>query len=155
MLGNEVRAWDGALKSHEIKYFYELEKKERNEKSLKIMIKPLKIMMQYKSKENMDYRPSITFSILWFIFNAMEFTLYFRVVISYQSLFSVRCFQIFSRVAASNNLSFWNNTPCVRIYYCTISLRNHRLFLIPHFELWNLSPTNQPVNKNKWLPWIV
>ena len=40
--------------------------------------------------------PSIIFSILWFIFNAMEFTLYFRAVISYQSLFSVRCcFQIF------------------------------------------------------------
>ena len=87
--------------------------------------------------------PSIFFSILWFIFNAMEFTLYFRAVISYLSLFSVRCcFHIFSRVAASNNLSFWNNTPCVRIYYCAISLRNHRLFLIPHFELWNLSLTH-------------
>ena len=42
------------LKSHKIKYFYELEKEERHEKSLKIMIKPLKIMMQYKNKENMD-----------------------------------------------------------------------------------------------------
>ena len=44
--------------------------------------------------------PSIIFSILWFIFNAMEFTLYFRAVISYQSLFSVRCcFHFFSRIA--------------------------------------------------------
>ena len=51
LLGNEVpgRGGGGALKSHEIKYFYELEKEECNEKSLKIM-------MQYKSKENMDYR---------------------------------------------------------------------------------------------------
>ena len=52
MLGNEVPGRGGgvdALKSHEIKYFYELEKEECNEKSLKIM-------MQYKSKENMDYR---------------------------------------------------------------------------------------------------
>ena len=55
LLCNEVPGWDGALKSHEIKYFYELEKEDRNEKSLKIMIKSLKIMMQYKSKENMDY----------------------------------------------------------------------------------------------------
>ena len=51
MLGNEVpgRGGGAALKSLEIKYFYELEKEEWNEKSLKIM-------MQYKSKENMDYR---------------------------------------------------------------------------------------------------
>ena len=56
LLGNEVPGRGGALKSHEIKYFYELEKEERKEKSFKIMIKSLKIMMQYKSKENMDYR---------------------------------------------------------------------------------------------------
>ena len=31
--------------------------------------------------------------------------------------------------------------PYVQIYYCVTSLRNHSLFLIPHFELWNLSPT--------------
>ena len=51
LLGNEVPGRDGggALKSHEIKYFYELEKEEWNEKSLKMM-------MRYKSKENMDYR---------------------------------------------------------------------------------------------------
>ena len=49
LLGNKVpgRGGGGALKSHEIKYFYELEKEEWNEKSLKIMIKSLKIMMQY------------------------------------------------------------------------------------------------------------
>ena len=42
---------------------------------------------------------SILFSILWFKFNAIGFTLYFRTVISYQSLFSVCCcFQNFSRV---------------------------------------------------------
>ena len=46
----------GALKSHEIKYFFELQQEEWNEKSLKIMIKPFKFMLQYKSKENMDYR---------------------------------------------------------------------------------------------------
>ena len=45
LLGNEVPGRDGALKSHEIKYFYELQKEERNEKSLKIVIKSLKIMM--------------------------------------------------------------------------------------------------------------
>ena len=58
MFGNEipVRVGGGALKSHEIKYFYELDKEEWNEKSLKIMIKSLKTMMQYKSKGNMDYR---------------------------------------------------------------------------------------------------
>ena len=56
LLGNEVPGRGGALKSHEIKYFYELEKEERNEKSLKVMIKSLKNIMQYKSKENMDYR---------------------------------------------------------------------------------------------------
>ena len=56
LLGNEVPGrGGGALKLHEIKNFYELEKEEWNEKSLKIMIKSLKIMMQYKSKENMDY----------------------------------------------------------------------------------------------------
>ena len=49
LLGNEVPGRGGALKPHEIKYFYELEKEDRNKKSLKIM-------MQYKSKENMDYR---------------------------------------------------------------------------------------------------
>ena len=32
------------------------------------------------------------------------------------------------------------STVC-QIYYCTSSLRNHSLFLIPHFELRNLSPT--------------
>ena len=49
-------------------------------------------------------------------------------------------FKFFLALYASNNLSLWNNTrPCVRIYYCATSLRNHRLFLIPHFELWNLS----------------
>ena len=32
-----------------------------------------------------------------------------------------------------------------KIYYCATSLCNHRLFLIPHFELWNLSSTQ--VNK--------
>ena len=43
--------------------------------------------------------PSIIFSILWLKFNAMEFTLYFREVISYQSLFSVCCcLQNFSHV---------------------------------------------------------
>ena len=43
--------------------------------------------------------PSNIFSILWFKFNAMEFTLYFRAVISNQGLFSVCCcFQIFSRI---------------------------------------------------------
>ena len=47
LLGNEVPGRGGALKSHEIKYFYELEKEEWNEKSVKIMIKSLKIMMQY------------------------------------------------------------------------------------------------------------
>ena len=31
--------------------------------------------------------------------------------------------------------------PYVQIYYCATSLRNHSLFLISHFELWNLSPT--------------
>ena len=58
LLGNEVpgRGGGAALKSLEIKYFYELEKEEWNEKSLKIMIKSLKIMMQHRSKENMDYR---------------------------------------------------------------------------------------------------
>ena len=57
LLGNKVpgRGGGDALKSHEIKYFYELEKEECNEKSLKIIIKSLKIMMQYKCKENMDY----------------------------------------------------------------------------------------------------
>ena len=59
MLGNEVpgRGTYLPLKSNEIKYFYELIKEERREKSLKIMIKYLKIMIQYKSKENMDYCP--------------------------------------------------------------------------------------------------
>ena len=45
LLGNDVPGrggGGGALKQHEIKYFYELEKDERNEKSLKIMIKSLK-----------------------------------------------------------------------------------------------------------------
>ena len=37
------------LKSNEIKYFYELFKEERHEKSLKIMIKSLKIMIYYKT----------------------------------------------------------------------------------------------------------
>ena len=42
---------------------------------------------------------SIIFLILWFKFNAMGFTLYFRAVISYQSLFRVCCcFRNFSRV---------------------------------------------------------
>ena len=56
--GNEVPGGGTyfPLKSNEIKYFYELIKEERCEKSLKIMIKYLKIMIQYKSKENMDYR---------------------------------------------------------------------------------------------------
>ena len=31
--------------------------------------------------------------------------------------------------------------PYTQIYYCASSLRNHSLFLIPHFELWNLLPT--------------
>ena len=31
--------------------------------------------------------------------------------------------------------------PYVQIYFCATSLCNHSLFLIPHFELWNLSPT--------------
>ena len=58
MLGNEVPGLGPylPLKSNEIKYFYELIKEERREKSLKIMTKYLKIMMQYKSKEkDMDY----------------------------------------------------------------------------------------------------
>ena len=56
LLGNEVPGRGDALKPHEIKYFYELEKEYSNEKPLKIIIKSLKIMMQYKSKEYMDYR---------------------------------------------------------------------------------------------------
>ena len=58
MLGNEVpgRGTCLALKSNEIKYFYELIKEERREKSLKIMVKYLKVMIQYEGKENMDYR---------------------------------------------------------------------------------------------------
>ena len=58
MLGNEapIRGTYLPLKSNEIKYFYELEKEENHEKSLKIMIKSLKILMQDKSKEKMDYR---------------------------------------------------------------------------------------------------
>ena len=79
--------------------------------------------------------PSIILSILQFKFNVMGFTLNFGAAISYQSLFSVVVFKIFPWLYASNN------TPYVRIYYCTTSLRNHRLFLIPHFELWNLSST--------------
>ena len=49
LLGNEVpgRGGGGALKLLEIKNFYELEKEEWNEKSLKIIIKSLEIMMQY------------------------------------------------------------------------------------------------------------
>ena len=46
------------LKSNEIKYFYALTKEERHEKSLKIMIKYLKIMIQYKSKENFGKKAS-------------------------------------------------------------------------------------------------
>ena len=34
-----------------------------------------------------------------------------------------------------------SNIPCAGIYYCATSVRNHKLFLIPHFELWNLSLT--------------
>ena len=58
LLGNKVpgRGTYLPLKSNEIKYFYELIKEERREKSMKIMIKYLKIMTQYKGKENMDYR---------------------------------------------------------------------------------------------------
>ena len=116
------------LKSNEIKYFYELVKEETHEKSLKII-------MQEKSKKR-NGLPSIIFSILWFKFNTMESTLNFRAVISYQILFSVCCcFQFSPALYASNNLSPWNNTPCVRMYYCATSLRNHRLFLIPQFEL--------------------
>ena len=46
------------LKSNEIKYFYALIKEERREKSLKTMIKYLKIMIQYKSKENFRKKAS-------------------------------------------------------------------------------------------------
>ena len=62
---------------------------------------------QYKIFENHDIvqkqrkygLPSIIFSIFWFKFNPMKFTLYFCAVISYQSLFSVCCyFQNYSRV---------------------------------------------------------
>ena len=58
LLGNEVPGQGTylPLKPNEIKYLYELIKEERREKSLKIMIKYLKIRIQYKSKENMDYR---------------------------------------------------------------------------------------------------
>ena len=58
MLGNEVlgRGTYFPLKSNKIKYFYDLIKEDWREKSLKIMIKYLKIMIRYKSKENMDYR---------------------------------------------------------------------------------------------------
>ena len=87
--------------------------------------------------------PSIILSILWFKFNATEFTSYFHAV-NFLSK-SLSCLMLFSKFFpafyASNNLSLWNNTPCVWIYYCAISLRNHRLFLIPHFDLWNLSLT--------------
>ena len=44
------------LKSNEIKYFYELVKEDSHCKSMKIMIESLKVMMQDKSKEKMDYR---------------------------------------------------------------------------------------------------
>ena len=150
MLGNEVpgRGTYLPLKSNEIKYFYELIKEERREKSLKIMMKYLKIMIQYKSKENMDHHRlfyrycdlNLTswgslFFFFFFSIRGMGFTLNFGAAISYQSLFSVVVFKIFPWLYASNN------TPYVRIYYCTTSLCNHRLFLIPHFELWNLSST--------------
>ena len=79
--------------------------------------------------------PSIILSILQFKFNVMKFTLNFRAAISYQSLFSVAVFKISPWLYASNI------TVCIRIYYCATSLRNHRLFLIPHFELWNLPLT--------------
>ena len=78
---------------------------------------------------------SIILSILQFIFNVLKFTLNFRAAISYQSLFSVAVFKISSWLYASNI------TVCIRIYYCATSLRNNRLFLIPHFELWNLPLT--------------
>ena len=39
-----------------------------------------------------------------------------------------------------NGALFEVSPPCVEIYYCASSLRNHSLFLIPHFELWYLSP---------------
>ena len=100
MLGNEVPGWGTylPLKSNEIKYFYELMKEERREKSLKIMI-------HYKSKENMDYsRLSSRYCDLnWTPW--LEFTLDFHALISYQSLFSVCCcFQNFSRVICSKYL---------------------------------------------------
>ena len=94
MLGNEVPGWGTylPLKSNEIKYFYELIKEERREKSLKIMI-------QYKSKENMDYSRLFSRYCDLNLTPWLEFTLYFHAVISCQSLFSVCCcFQHFSRV---------------------------------------------------------
>ena len=119
----------------EKKYFYELIKEERLKKSLKIMIKYLKTMIQYKSKENMDYRRLFSQycdSNLrpwgWLYIFAQSF------LIKISFLFVV-VFKISPVLYASNN------TPCVWIYYCATSLRNHRLFLIPHFELWNLSST--------------
>ena len=36
--------------------------------------------------------------------------------------------------------------PRAQIYYCASSLRNHGLFLIPHLELWNLSPAQLAPN---------
>ena len=94
LLGNEVPGWGTylPLKSNEIKYFYELIQEERREKSLKIMI-------QYKSKENMDYSRLFSGYCDLNLTPWLKFTLYFHTVISYQSLFSVCCcFQHFSRV---------------------------------------------------------
>ena len=95
--------------------------------------------MQYKSKENMDYRRLFSFycdSNLTSWSSLYNFVQKFLIKISFR--FAV-VFKFFPALYASTNRFLWNNTPCVRIYYWATSLRNHRLFLIPRFELWNLS----------------
>ena len=37
-----------------------------------------------------------------------------------------------------------------QIYYYASSLRNNSLFLNPHFELWNLSPTKTPTEQGNF-----
>ena len=118
-----------------IRQNFETNNISRHKKSLKVMINYLKIMIQYKSKENMDYHRLFSRycdSNLTPLGSLYIFAQYFLIKASF--LFVV-VFKISPALYASNN------TPCVRTYYCVTSLRNHGLFLIPHFELWNLSST--------------
>ena len=116
------------LKSNEIKYIYELVKEERHESSLKILIKSLKIVIHYKIKEIMDKGPLFS----WYFDSSLtpwsSFYIFAQQFLIKVSFLFVVVFKISPAIHASNN------TPCVGICYCATPLRNHRLFLIPHFD---------------------